>query len=779
MLQSKVPLPADALVAAHVPWTETTWEEYPSGVPIKNQEITDAFSQFYPWRSFVGKSWRSKSVPLWNPYMFSGAPFLATWHSAVLYPLNFVYLLFDDITSWTILVFLQIFLSGVFMYLFLKRLNLNSTASVFGGLTFAFSGYMIAWLEFATGGHAGLWLPLLLLLELELTKTRKTIWIIPISFVFFFVYTAGDFQIPFYETVTYIIFGFYLCLKDGNKKLVNLLNMFLALVVGILLSLPQILPSLEFFTSSIRFDDSYIREYYFGIMHWEKVVNFLWPDFFGNVVTRNYWGKFGYHEYLAFVGSITLVLVVFSFLQKKLKYEIFFWSLLLLSLIFLFPTPLAFLPFKLKFPGLGTSSASRIIFLVDFCLVIIASYGFEKLFSSNFIKNLRMLLKTVFYFLTISFGVFSGIVFALIKMNYWENKELQTVVNLRVSLKNIIPSTLVLFCLFCIFATLLFFIRLKFKKNLVFGVGLKNLLMVLVLCLSVIEMLRFAWKNTPFSPRKFVFPETQITSFLQSKNEFYRIAGGIPLNLFMQYELSSVEGYDSIYPRENSEWFSLVNSQSLSSLSGRYGLIHKFDSPLLDYANVKYVVDYKKDPFGGISELGMFAYGIAEPRYKEVFSEGRIKVFENTNVLPRVWISNSYKVVPSEGLVKEVLSLNTSDKVIILEDYIGNIEAGQEKYLISNFSYFPNRIKIGLETEKDSLLFLSESYNPNWRVFIDGMEGKIFRANYLYQSVRVPKGVHMLEFIYDPKSFKIGKLVSICTVFLIVIYSSFLRNRAS
>ena len=50
------------------------------------------------------------------------------------------------------------------------------------------------------------------------------------------------------------------------------------------------------------------------------------------------------------------------------------------------------------------------------------------------------------------------VIFALIKMNYWENKELQTVVNLRVSLKNIIPSTLVLFCLFCIFATLLFFI---------------------------------------------------------------------------------------------------------------------------------------------------------------------------------------------------------------------------------------------------------------------------------------------------------------------------------
>ena len=66
LFQKRIPLPTDALVGAHIPWTETVWEGYPAGVPIKNQEITDAISQFYPWRSLAAEFWRVGKVPLWN-----------------------------------------------------------------------------------------------------------------------------------------------------------------------------------------------------------------------------------------------------------------------------------------------------------------------------------------------------------------------------------------------------------------------------------------------------------------------------------------------------------------------------------------------------------------------------------------------------------------------------------------------------------------------------------------------------------------------------------------
>ena len=191
VFQGKVALPADALVGAHVPWIENKWAAYPAGVPIKNLEITDSISQFYPWRALAGEFWRNLTAPLWNPYMLNGTPFLATLHSASLYPLNFVYLLLGDIDSWNFVVMTQTLLASTFMYLFLRKLALRAEACYLGSIAFAMSGYMLAWAEFATGPHAGLWLPLLLYFVLLLKEKNLAVVVIPI--LFFFVFTAGDF----------------------------------------------------------------------------------------------------------------------------------------------------------------------------------------------------------------------------------------------------------------------------------------------------------------------------------------------------------------------------------------------------------------------------------------------------------------------------------------------------------------------------------------------------------------------------------------------------------
>jgi hypothetical protein len=755
-LQNKVPLPVDALVGAHVPWTETVWEEYPAGIPIKNQEITDSFSQFYPWRSLVGEFWRVGKAPLWNPYMFSGTPFLATLHSASLYPLNTLYLFLSNLDAWVGLVILQIFLASIFMYFLLRELNLTKWASVLGAIAFAFSGYMIAWLEFATGGHAGLWLPLLLYFELKLVNSGKTIWTVPISAVFFFIYTAGDFQVPFYITLTYLLFGGYLLRQKGGRQQLHSRKALLvvgSLILGMLLSLPQLLPVIELFTQSVRANDPYIQEYYYGLMHWEKIVNFVWPDFFGNVVTRNYWGKYGYHEYLAFVGIVPLIFVSISIFTKKLKHETFFWVLLVICLIFLFPTPLAFLPYKLNIPGLGTSSASRVIFLVDFCLAVLAAYGFSK-----WTKNRHGLGKVIKYLLAVSFGVGLGLT---ICVSYLDSSgigvSIPILANLKVALRNIIPSSLVILVLGGFLVVQKIIAVLGYRK---LGKLFRVLLPCLIVAVTIGELLRFAWKNTPFSLRKFVFPETRITRFLQEKDGPFRIAGGIPLNLFMPYNINSAEGYDPIYPKRNSEWFSLVNSRGFLALSGRYGLIHDYSSPLIDFANVAYVVDYKKNVNGEISEKGAFANGVKQPKFREVFFEGRIKVFENTDVLPRVFVSGNYKIASNEQNWVDSLfsSGELEDRQIVLESN-PSFKPSRNKleYSVTNFVQGFNRIDIDVANSGNGLLFLSESYYPGWEAYINGRRTKIFRANYIFKAIQLPEGNHHVEFIYNPNSFRIGK----------------------
>jgi hypothetical protein len=782
LLQGKDALPTDALVGAHTPWIEVEWSDYPAGVPIKNQEITDAISQFYPWRSLVGKYWRAGRVPLWNPFLFSGTPFLATLHSATLYPLNAIYLFMNDINSWNMLVFLQVLLAGVFMYLLLHELGIKKVAALLGSIAFSLSGYMVAWLEFATGGHAGLWLPLLLFFELRLVKSSRTMWLVPISLVFFFIFTAGDFQVPLYICITYLLFG--ACLevqKKGLKKIFtgSFITIVIGLIVGVLLSSIQLIPTIELFMRSVRVDDPYISDHFFGLMHWKKVTNFIWPDFYGNVVTRNYWAEHGYHEYLAFSGVITLCFGAYSLIVRKAKHETFFWVLLTISLVLLFPTPIAFLPYKLSIPALGTSSASRIIFLVNFCLAVLGAYGFSK-----WIENQdKKLYKIILWFGVMSLGVALGLMLSVTLMNRGKQYlDLAIIKDLKVSLRNMIPSSLILisFGIFVYFKIIFY----KWFKHKFIRRYLLILFYFSVVVISTFEMLHFAWKNTPFSPRQFLYPKTETIAFLQEQQKPFRIAGrGIPLNYFMQYDIASAEGYDPIYPIRNAEWFSAVNFGHSGNPSRRYGQLHNFASPLLNYANVHYIVDYKKNTRGELSDNGSFSLKLDAASYKKVFSEGRVSVFQNLNELPYIWLSTNYHVVNDRDEVIKILeSDDAQGEGLIVVDSSPEFESSKDKvsYKIGEIKKMFNEINFDITSDKRALLFLSESYQSGWRAYVNGEETKIFESNYLFQSIQVPEGTVHVKFLYDPTSFKIGmQIAGGAAVLLLLIVFYDIKKRVS
>src|SRR5579872_6563252 len=53
----------------------------------------DAFVYFYPQRVFLAHSLLQGRLPLWDPDLFMGAPFLANPQTAVLYPPSWLFLL--------------------------------------------------------------------------------------------------------------------------------------------------------------------------------------------------------------------------------------------------------------------------------------------------------------------------------------------------------------------------------------------------------------------------------------------------------------------------------------------------------------------------------------------------------------------------------------------------------------------------------------------------------------------------------------------------------------
>ena len=91
------------------------------------------------------------------------------------------------------------------------------------------------------------------------------------------------------------------------------------------------------------------------------------------------------------------------------------------------------------------------------------------------------------------------------------------------------------------------------------------------------------------------------------------------------------------------------------------------------------------------------------------------------------------------------------DKVILEKDVLPKvslIKDGNARVEIKK--YTPNKIILQTSAKTNTFLFISDNYYEGWKVSIDGENGKIYRANYSFRGVSVPKGIHEVVFFYNP-----------------------------
>jgi hypothetical protein len=137
----------------------------------------DAFTYFYPYRAYAAETIRGGSVPLWNPYLFLGVPFLANPQAAVFYPLNLAlcWLSAPKLLAWSIV--LHTALAAAFAYLYARHtLRLSPLPALLGASAFAFGGFLSGQAEHINQLNVSAWFPLLLLLW-DLRQRQRARWL--------------------------------------------------------------------------------------------------------------------------------------------------------------------------------------------------------------------------------------------------------------------------------------------------------------------------------------------------------------------------------------------------------------------------------------------------------------------------------------------------------------------------------------------------------------------------------------------------------------------------
>ncbi|MDO8503205.1 MAG: hypothetical protein Q7S60_00795 [bacterium] len=84
-------------------------------------------------------------------------------------------------------------------------------------------------------------------------------------------------------------------------------------------------------------------------------------------------------------------------------------------------------------------------------------------------------------------------------------------------------------------------------------------------------------------------------------------------------------------------------------------------------------------------------------------------------------------------------------------------------------SYSPNKIRVDTSTGATSRLVLAEVWSPGWRAYLDGDKDAVVqeKPNTL-RLVDIKPDTKFVDFVYEPNSFKVGRIITLATVGVLV-----------
>src|SRR6204780_5723810 len=89
----------------------------------------DDLTQNFPLRVLAGRQIRSGHLPLYDPYIWSGAPLLGGWNAGAAYPLTFLFAFVAPAAAWTLNMIATWAVAGLGMFVFLRAQSLGRLPS--------------------------------------------------------------------------------------------------------------------------------------------------------------------------------------------------------------------------------------------------------------------------------------------------------------------------------------------------------------------------------------------------------------------------------------------------------------------------------------------------------------------------------------------------------------------------------------------------------------------------------------------------------------------------
>ncbi len=267
----------------------------------------DTYAYFYPYWHAAGAALRAGRLPLWNDMLFMGAPFLANSQVGLLYPPNWPlwYFASDTPTAARLSILLHLIWAGLGTFALLRGpLRLGALAAFSGAALFAVGGHLTAHVEQINQLQGLSWLPWLFLFLL-LARLRPWRWGPLLAAALALQLLSGHTQTVFISLAGLGMTALWLAWRPAEsreplRRLLPLLVLIGAGGVALLLTLPQLAPTLELSRLSNRA----------GGLHIGEVIAFsLHPALLGRALLPGY-DLALHNEYIGTLGLAGLALAI-------------------------------------------------------------------------------------------------------------------------------------------------------------------------------------------------------------------------------------------------------------------------------------------------------------------------------------------------------------------------------------------------------------------------------------------------------------------------------------
>ncbi len=277
---------------------------------------------FYPYWHQASAALRAGHIPLWNPALFMGTPFLANSQVGFFYPLNWpLWLLLPAPEAVNASILLHLFIAGSGTYLAGRKcLKLDLPASLIAAVLFSLGGYVTAQIEHVNQVQGITWLPWFLLAT-GTWKSSPGQWrsaaklAVILSLLFALQILAGHTQTAF---ITFV--GLFIWLtaqattdwwrsrsvESSSRRFHDFFvqiaytyfPLFIAIIMTAILASVQILPTLELTAYSSRQGGLPVNEALSFSLHPLLLTRSLFPAYVEPI----------FSEYIAFLPLAALIL---------------------------------------------------------------------------------------------------------------------------------------------------------------------------------------------------------------------------------------------------------------------------------------------------------------------------------------------------------------------------------------------------------------------------------------------------------------------------------------